>query len=205
MKKPLFLLLTFSTLLLTSCGDSANEETNSQSTSTPTPVPQARQETKSSTASSSAMIAQVQCNFSNIFLTRSFYLPDAAIDSEYYRASPGNVYLIICGSVQNTGKNPVGFQQPEFVSESYRSYDQEIMMHYKGEKDDWLTAKLNPGATHRFISCFELPEKEARKGVLRFEKEFFSLRDDNEVVVPLPQLSSQEIKDTITLPGVTDL
>lgn len=213
MKTPLFLLLTATSLLVTSCGDSANEEQTNQNTSissttetnTTTPAPQARQETESSTASRSAMIGQVQCNFSNIILTRSFYLPDAAIDSEYYRASPGNVYLIICGSVQNTGKNPVGFQQPDFVSESYRSYDQEIMMHYKGEKDDWLTAKLNPGATHRFISCFELPEKEARKGVLRFEKEFFSLSDDNEVVVPLPQLSGQEIKDNITLPGVTDL
>lgn len=211
MKKPLFLLLTLTSLMLTSCGDSANEETNtpdssiSTTTETNTPAPQPSQKAESSSASSSAMIGQVQCNISNIILTRAFYLPDAAIDSEYYHASPGNVYLIICGSVQNMGKNPVGFQQPDYVSESYRTYEQEILMHYKGEKDDWLTAKLNPGATHRFISCFELPEKEARKGVLRFEKEFFSLSNDNEVVVPLPQLSGQEIKANITLPGVTDL
>lgn len=213
MKTPLFLLLTATSLLMTSCGDSASDENNKQDTNisttteteTPRSAPQAKQETASSSTNSSAMIGQVKCDLSNIILTRSFYLPDAAIDSEYYHASPGNVYLIICGSVQNMGKAPAGFQQPEFVSDSYRSYDQEVLMHYKSEKDDWLTAKLNPGASHRFISCFELPEKEARKGVLRFEKEFFSLSDDNEVIFPLPSLSGQGIKDTINLPGVTDL
>ena len=89
MKKSLFLLLTLSSLMLTSCGESANEETNSQGTSssttaetnTSTPALQARQEAVSPPASRSAMIGQVQCNFSNIILTRAFHLPDAALDT----------------------------------------------------------------------------------------------------------------------------
>lgn len=192
MKKSLFFLLSLSALLMSSCGDSRNEDTSSA------------QSTEADT-SRSAMVGSVQCNFSAVILTRAFFLPDAALDSEYYHAAPGNVYLIIYGTVRNTGNEPAGFQQPEFISESYRSYDQEVLMHYKGEKNDWLTAKLKPGETHRFISCFELPEKEARKGVLRFEKQFFSLSNDNEVIVPLPPLSGEKIKDNLTLPGVTDL
>lgn len=148
---------------------------------------------------------KVQCNITHIDLLRSLYLPDAAFDGETYSADSGRIILLIRGTAENKHNEPAHFMIPDFVSQNGKTFECEDTIRYKSSKMDAFSLKLNPHEKHRFICFYILPIQEVLNGSLLFEKELISFSDNNSTALPLPINADAKLKDSLSLPGVTDM
>lgn len=152
----------------------------------------------------SVMNGKVLCSIHKLNLARMLELPDCTMDAETYAASRGSVLLIIQGEAHNQGKKPAHFQIPDFVSKSERVYEEEDALRYLNSESAMMSVKLNPDEKYRFVCFFDIPLKEILHGKLVFEKNLFSLDDDDTTELPLPIEKSRKIEPRYTLPNVTD-
>lgn len=151
------------------------------------------------------MNGSVRCDVTDLSLTRVLTLPNCAFGAESYSAAEDQVLVVVQGMAHNRGSKAAFFQIPVFRSASGNEYEEEEAIRFQNSQNDLMAAKLNPGSRHRFICFFRVPVREVLGGQLVFEKEVISFDDDNETYLSLPISGNQEIKQNLSIPGVTDM